>query len=192
MKRTTGFMLLTLLSAALHAADRPTVAVEEEAKALIGLEHEALGDHQLLAEHLSCRYVGSGTITLNQHPQGEWSDSLADCQGRFVMTLDKLVQSGTGERRRWRIVDAVLLPPALISKDADRPEGPYLYNASFDDCTLDGRYGTSFYALVRHGKRDRMTWRSGVAGAWGFDLRQGRIVALSLRRVVCQRPDPEE
>lgn len=168
------------------------MSAEDEAKALVGLEVEARYDKQLLVDHLSCRQVAEGTLFVRGKRLDDWSDRLVECQGRYVLMLQKYIGHRDGGGPRYKVSDAVLLPPVLLIHDELRPEGPYLYNSGGDSCTLDGRYDTLLYAVAREGKNGKMTWRSGIEEAWTFDPVQGRIVSVSPKRVVCKKADPDE
>jgi len=108
------------------------------------------------------------------------------------MLLEHFLGGATNDAHRWRIVDAFLLPEVVgVEFEPEHPVGPYLYSSD-DGCSLDGRWDSTFYAVVRLSERKRMDWRTGVVGAWGYDLKQQRIVPLSTKRVVCPKAEPEE
>jgi hypothetical protein len=187
-------LLATLLLAAslsAHAEGLAGLPVEEEAKALVGVELIDPREELPVAEHLSCRYVGGGSFFIGHKPAKEWASSVIRCQDRYVLTLDKSVGSTQSGKMRRRVVDALLLPPLWLFPDEEHPDGPFLYDSTAEDCTLDGRRGTTVMAVARHGKQKKMTWRNGLEAAWTFDVQQGRIVPLSPKRVVCTRADPD-
>jgi hypothetical protein len=181
-------------SAAAFAGEEPQVSAEQEAQALKGLEFAPMRMEARLFDHLSCTLQGSGSVVVRRRVHEEWGNDMALCQGRYVMLLTQLHKGATHKENRWRVVDAAVLPEVVVISSDPReaarpPEGLYLYTP--DECTLDGTWGTSFYAVVRLGKRKRMDWRTGVEGAWGYDLKRQRIVPISTKRVVCNKPEPD-
>lgn len=194
MKRLRALlcMLACCASTAATAGEPDTQAMtaEQEARALIGLVHGPTWMQGPIVDHLSCIDYGAGTLILRGREHVGWERSLAQCQGRFVMLLEQFLGGKTTAERRWRIVDAYLLPEVVgIQFEPDKPEGPYLYTP--DECSLDGRWDSKFHAVVRLGKRKRMNWRTGVLGAWGYDMKRQRIVPLDTKRVVCHKPEPD-
>lgn len=191
MKWLSGALIFLAGITVAHAAGSG-MSAEDEAKALIGLEVEARYDNQLLVGHLSCRQVAEGTLFLRGKQLEDWSDRLVECQGRYVLMLQKSLTNREGGAPRYKVSDAVLLPPVLLLHDELHREGPYLYNSGTDSCALDGRYDTLLYAIAHEGKNSKMTWRSGIENAWTFDPLQGRIVAVSPKRVVCKKADQDD
>ncbi|MCM5681748.1 hypothetical protein M8A51_19650 [Schlegelella sp. S2-27] len=168
-------------------ADASTLPVEQEARSLIGVEFTARVMGAAIAPHLTCTNEGGGGIEIKGVSPEGWSYGRAVCQGRSVAVLKRAVGQ-EGQHIKWRIVDAVLLPRFELDPDPKRPNAPRLLSAG--ECELDGRTDTSFIALVRWGKHERVDWRTGVEQAWGYDPQQERIVSLSTKRIVCWRPEP--
>ena len=184
-----GLVAAAICTAA-AAGEPPALSVEQEVQALKGGEYGPTRQDERLFGHLSCVLVGSGPVGSRGFLHKGWGDTLVQCGDRYVMMLMRFHEGKTHAEDRWRVVDAVPLPPVVgILPDASRPDGPYLYTP--DECMLDNRWGTSLYAIVQVGARKRMDWRTGVEGAWGYDLKRQRIVPLSTKRVVCTKPDPD-
>ena len=167
------------------------MTAEEEARAMVGRETGGAYDQPIFGD-LSCVAEGRVPVVVRDKASKELEGSLATCRGEHVLLLERFIGDWKKGDLRWRIVDAVVLPPVLVLFDASRPEGPYLYQPSGEACTLDGRYGTSVLAAVREGKAERITWRNGIEHAWTFDLKRGRIVPISPKRVVCLRAERED
>lgn len=189
--RPAALLAAALACAPAFAAEFPLMTAEEEARALIGLEVGPYYEGVPFAENLSCTFQGGFPVILRQKEHEEWHDTLATCRGRFVVMLQKFVGNRKEGKLRWRTIDAVALPPVPLYFE-EHPDGRYLYHSTTEVCKLDGRYGTSVYAIVREGKHEWITWRNGIEQAWAFDLKQGRIVSISPKRVVCQRADRED
>lgn len=85
----------------------------------------------------------------------------------------------------WRIVDALLLPEHLQEFDPDRLNELMAFDNN--QCEQVRRPVSSFVVLARFGNRQDINWRTGVDKAWTFDIKAGRIVPLSTRRIVCWR-----
>jgi hypothetical protein len=187
----THVVPLLLVANLAGAAEREPLSPEQEAKALVGVQLGRRGDEEVLVEGLSCRNFAEGRTVLRGKFIAGWFDRLAECQGRYVLTLEREVEGPRGERLQ-QVVDAVLLPPLRLWYDESQPQGPYLYYSGGDPCTLDGRIDTHFYALVHEGKGTHYTARNGILGAWGFDPAHGRIESIAPQRVVCEQADRED
>ena len=164
-------------------------AVEDEAKALKGIEYTAyLSGGQIAPQKLTCTDEGGGLLDSPGASSEVWAFGIAHCQGRTVLMLKQAVGK-MKDHITWRIVDTMLLPPFEADWDPTRPHA--LRSASMEECELDGgRTDTFFMALVRWGKNERIDWRNGVEQAWTFDIPRGRITSLSIKRIVCEWFEP--
>lgn len=183
---------LAALAGALVAASAVYAGADsqQEAQALIGLEYQlstGTTNGQTIAEHPSCSNVGGTLMWVRGKSFDDWSAGEFECKGQRILLLKRQVNA-SGAAVRWRIVDTQLLPPYAPGFDDKRPFAPRLHSTG--ECALDGRTDTLFFVLLRWGKRERVDWRTGVERAWGFNLDAERIVPLSTRRIVCEKPDP--
>lgn len=161
------------------------MSAEQEAGALFGLEYAAQAPGRpILPGRLSCTEQASGPLMLDGQAQEAWAVGLARCQGRSLVLL-KRVLGEAGGQMKWRIEDALLLPPLEPRRDGGSMDG--LQVAIPGECALAGRKDTSLVALVRWGKRKRIDWRHGVKQVWTFDTASARIVRLPTRHAVCVR-----
>jgi hypothetical protein len=184
-----AFVLALALPSA-FAAGRLSMTVEEEARALIGTEYasRALGEG-ISPGKLSCINEGGGRLHLDGVSYDDWSDGQAKCQGRAVVILKRAIGEANG-RTTWRIVDTLLLPPTRLYRSSKRPNALMMVSSFEGICEASKRPDTSFVALVRWGKRDRIDWRTGVERAWTFDVERGRIVPMSTRSIECEWVEP--
>ena len=160
--------------------------IQQVARALIGIEYSVMPGEPITPGS-DCINEGGGFIQLANGEHGHWSEGIASCGGRVVLLLDKRVP-GEGPHVRWKIVDALVLPPANLDVNPDEPNEARISGAGI--CELRGRTDTSFVTIVRWGKRERIDWRTGVEKAWTFDIKRGRIVPLSTRHIVCYAYEP--
>src|SRR2546426_12451362 len=103
MKRLAWFFMLVLVSSGANAADvQPVMSVEDEARALIGVEYTPRlpGDH--IADHLSCTDEEGGLLD----DDGIRSYGIASCQGRRVVILSRNIGK-VDAYTTWRIVDCL-------------------------------------------------------------------------------------
>jgi hypothetical protein len=186
-----GLSLVSAMACTLvRASEAPSMSIEEEVAALKGSEFGPTLQGAPLVSPLSCTLWGSGQLVMRRRPQVGWDEGVAKCGDRFVLMLMRFHEGKTHFENRWRIVDAVLLPEVDHSQpDNNRLGGRRLYTA--DECFLDRTWGTALYAVVNVSEHKRMDWRTGVIGAWGFDLKRERIVPISTKRVVCHKPEPD-
>jgi hypothetical protein len=187
MRRRAWAFALALAATTALADGRPAMTEAEEAHALIGIEYTSRLHGERITSRLSCTDQGGGLLHGDDISHDEWSHGLATCQGRTVVILRRAIGEVNG-RTTWRIADTLLLPPVQLDPAPERPNALRLFGTG--DCELDGRTDTFFITLVRWGKHDRIDWRSGVERAWTFDIKRGRIVPLSTRRIACYRPEP--
>jgi hypothetical protein len=163
------------------------ITPEAEARALIGLEYKGTFIGERFTDDSSCTDGGGGSPVSNGKVTHEWAFGEAWCQGRVVIFLQRRI--GREEKQPiWRIVDAVLLPPFQRGSTQRIHDQVAMYLVG--DCRLDGSIDDFFVALARFGDRKRVDWRTGVKHAWAFDLEHARIVSVSMKRVVCERPTP--
>jgi hypothetical protein len=189
MKLRTWLLAVLLYSHQAWADDSSVfLPPSEEIKALHGLEYvNAMPEQQRVASHLSCIDEGGALIFENGVLHRDWAKGVIQCQGQWVVALQRKVGM-VGRHIKWRIVDTLVLPP--ISFDPDRSNAEALELVAEDHCEVKGLPNTTFIALVRFGKRQRIDWRTGVEKAWTFDIKRGRIVPLSTKRVVCEPYEP--
>lgn len=172
------------------AGQEEAMSAEDEVRALQGSEFGRTLQDARLFSHLSCTLTAMGQLTVKNRVRPGWDYALAHCQGRYVMLLLQDLNVKSDMDNRWRIADTKLLPKVIgIEDDPNRPYGLYLFTP--DECQISGNWGTKFYVVVRQSGRKRMDWRTGVEGVWSYDLNRKRIVSLSPRRVVCEKPDPD-
>jgi hypothetical protein len=155
----------------------------EEIKSLPGLEYLHVMQGQDVASHLSCTDEGGGFIVQGNVMLDDWSKGLIRCQGRWALTLQRKVGK-VESHLKWRIVDAVALP--LISFDPQPADAEVLRLVGEEHCEAKRLPNTTFMAVVRFGKRQRIDWRTGVEKAWTFDVKRGRIVPLSIKQIICE------
>jgi len=179
------FLILALTSIIVFAGEKPTMTAGEEARALIGVEYAPLLLDERIADHLSCTNEGGGSLD-----DENWSDGIANCQGRKVIVLKRFVKKD--QHATWRIVDILLLPPVEDEWRPNLGNELHLIEAWAGHCDVNGRSKIPPYvALVRWGKRnkrDEINWRTGVEKAWTFDTKRGRIVPLSTKGFICEWP----
>jgi hypothetical protein len=183
----TAVLALVLSSAAATAI---TPEQDERARALIGLEYRlapGVTNGQVIAEHPTCTHLGGAVMWMNGRSVDDWGFSQLLCNGHPIIALEHKVHS-VDPNPKWRVVDAQSLPPYERNADEGRPHALRLHFTG--ECALDGRTDTLFFVLLRWGKRERVDWRTGIERAWGFNLDAERIVPLSTRRIVCEKPDP--
>jgi len=190
MKHFMVHLVLLMTSTAALANDGPAMTVEEEARALIGVEYIGRWSDKQIAPHLSCTKEGGGLL----HDAADtWGDGFAMCQGRAVILLEREVGRIDDAHVKWHIVDTLLLPPAELEWNPKRPDALYLSASAGDQCEIRGRPHIPFGVLARWNKQDkrgRINWRTGVEKAWTFDTKQGRIVPLSTKPIVCESVEP--
>lgn len=186
MKRVAWSLAFAAMCTVVQA-DAPTPGLEQQVRALVGLEFTARAVGGTIASGVDCTDEGGGGVETDGIRAEGWSYGRVVCQGRSIAILKRAIGQ-EGQRIRWHIVDAVLLPHFELNPDPKRPNAPRLLSAG--ECELDGRTDTSFIALARWGKHDRIDWRTGVEKAWGYDPQKQRIVLLSPERIVCWRPEP--
>ena len=161
--------------------------VEEEVRALIGVEYSPGIQGEKFTSRLSCTRSGGGLLYLNGVFNDEWVAGTGTCQGRTIKTLERMVKEENG-LSIWRIVDALLLPPVADDWDPNRQNK--LQISLMGECTFDGETNTSFFALVRWRDREQVDWKTGVEHAWTYDIERGRIVPVSTKRIVCEWLEP--
>jgi hypothetical protein len=184
----------TLLTLALAlAAAQPVKAAstaEDEAQALIGLEFNLAAPGARYADHLSCTDRGGGAISIDGALSDRWSSAEALCQGRVVLMLVRAEGDEQPVKGTRKIVDAVALPPVQTGQPyRNKPGALWLFTP--EECVLDGKGGTSFFALVRWTAKSRIDFRHGLVKAWGYDTQHGRIVPIAPRRVSCRHPEAD-
>jgi hypothetical protein len=186
--RIWTFALAFAWTAAL-ANGKPAATAAEEAGALIGMEYVIpMAGERIAPDRFSCISEGGGMLLSNGMPRNDWATSTVTCQERPVILLERFVNRLSPSETTWHIVDTLVLPRYERDPDPSRPNALRLFQTG--DCELDGKIDTSFIALVRWGKREKIDWRTGVERAWTFDIERGRIVPLSTKRIVCYRPEP--
>ncbi len=162
----------------------------EVAKGLIGYEHIVVAPAQPFPGRPGCINQGGAVIYTKGVFSYDWGNGIVICDGRPILFLERYIDTNPADRvYRARIVDAVVLPRYELDADPRRPNARRLFETG--DCELNGRTDTSFMAIVRWGKRERIDHRTGVEAAWGFDTERGRIVRLDTKRIVCWRPEPD-
>lgn len=173
--------VLALASTAAHAGGKPILTAEDEARALIGIKYDprVLGE-KLAPGKLSCTDEGGGRLHLDGVSYDDWTEGLAKCQGRMIILLE----------HAGRIVDTLLLPPLQLYRSPKRPNALMTISSGEGICGASARPDTSFVALVRWGRRDRIDWRTGVERAWTFDVERGRIVPMPTRSIECEWVEP--
>lgn len=188
--RTWIVAVALAFAATAYADDKPSMSPNEVAGALIGVESTTrLMGEKVGPDTLSCVDRGGGYMALDNQMLNDWSDAVLVCQGRLIVTLERKVGEANG-LEKWRIVDTLLLPPLQDEWNPRRPNALMYIHSSEGVCGLTSRPGTSYFTLVRWGKRKRIDWRTGVERAWTFDIAQGRIVPLSTRHIYCEWVDP--
>lgn len=165
---------------------------QQEAQALIGVEYQfsaESGLRQTIAGRPSCSNIGGTLVWIEGKPFDDWSAGELECKDRRILALKRQLDSPQGALK-WKIVDTQLLPAYDSGSDDKRPAALRLHSTG--ECTLDGKTDTLFFVLLRWGKRERVDWRTGIERAWGLNLKAERIVPLSTRRIVCEKPDPHD
>jgi hypothetical protein len=189
MKLTAWLLALNIFSYPVLAQDASANTVQKEIEALRGLEYVSIMPGQKVASHLSCTEEGGSLLVLRGVLNREWSKSLLQCQGHWVITLNREIAAVSAEGHvKSRIIDTLVLPPVQFDLDPDNLEA--LRYSGDSECEIKGLPNTTFIALVRFGNRKRVDWRNGVEKAWTFDIKQGRIVPVSTKRIVCEPYEP--
>ncbi|AKJ30508.1 hypothetical protein AAW51_3817 [Caldimonas brevitalea] len=154
---------------------------------MVGTQYSAQRPGDRVAPHLSCVVEGGGVLWVDGQSADDWSFGTFDCRGRAVLVLQKITPNANGGKTK-QIVDSLLMPRFERRPESQRPSS--LQFLVMGECALDGSRDNFFVALGRYGKRNRIDGRTGVQHAWGFDVKQGRIVPLPTERIACDRPDP--
>lgn len=156
----------------------------DEARRLIGKEYPSTPSPERHFPDSSCVAIGGGFLVERGVQRTEWAEGVFECSESIVITLERVVP-GFREPMRTRIVDSAVLKGARTVQPNQALDT--INFVTGEECSLDGTGGTNFYATVRWGKRKKADWRTGVLKAWGFDLRRGKIVPISPKRVTCER-----
>lgn len=188
MHFAAGATTLMLLTACAHANDW-SLQAEAEVRALIGKESGANRlDERIAPNELSCTHQGGGSLVVNNEPSTEWGRSVARCQDRLVLLLERKL-GGSGGQTRWLIVDALLLP-AELGEATPEDRRLSLTSGSAGECDWQDAAGRDYYAALHYGDRIEIDASTGVEYAWTFDIERGRIVPVSTGGFSCERVDP--
>jgi hypothetical protein len=166
------------------------VQAEMEARALIGKEAGARTfDDRVVPNESSCTHQGGGFVVVNNESSPDWGSTVARCQDRLVLLLERKIAGAVGAdgRARWLIVDTLLLPPDVSQTGSRRLS---LTSATVGECDWEGNVGRDYYAALHYGNRIEIDGHSGVEYAWSFDLERGRIVPVSTEGFICERIEP--
>ena len=177
MKRI-GTLLLLLLSMTNAQAGK------ELAQSLIGHEYTGAPPGWPLPGRPGCTIEGGATIFVRHVEQDGWAEEKIRCGKRWVLALQRYSKAPLGEFPKEKIIDAVELPFDLRSQYSEHSEWEVYPNGP---CTFDGRRGTAMDVVLRWRGRKRVDHRTGIKQAWGFDLKQGKIVPLDISRIRCER-----
>ncbi|WP_326504616.1 hypothetical protein [Noviherbaspirillum album] len=188
----TGICILAMLF--LHHvqsyASGPPASIKKEARKLYGIEYSPRLMGELIAPDISnCTYEGGGIIHLDGVDHYNWAKEYVYCSGHVVILLSKKIDD-SHKYGIWRVVDLLPLPKLELLKNLRNPERPVLYSSFEGLCSVQGRYGMDFIALLSWGRRERIDWKTGVRRAWTFDITQERIVPLPTRHIQCQWEEP--
>ena len=168
---------------------------------MIGVEYTRIsGPGGRISSDLPCLIQGGGPII--KDGVDVFRESLgwafANCQSRYTILLERKIDTIKADNNtvltKWRILDAVILPPTSYM-DLDTSADP-LHVYQDGDCLLDGKTGTALFATLRWGDRGEddydpvsgiewADWQTGIEQAWAFDLDALRIVPVSTKRVKC-------
>lgn len=172
-----------------YASSLPA-SVTTEARKLYGIEYSPRLMGELIAPNISsCTYEGGGILHLDGIDNHNWAKEHVYCHGHVVILLSKKIDN-SHKYGIWRVVDLLPLPKLELHKNLRHPERPVLYSSLEGLCSVQGRYGMDFIALLSWGRRERIDWRTGVKQAWKFDVKQERIVPLPTRHIRCQWDEP--
>lgn len=177
---------------ALSSTAASATSPQQQASPLVGLEYRlapGATNGQVIAEYPACTHRGGAVMWIDGRSVNDWGFSQLLCHGQPIIALERKVDP-TDADPKWQVVDTQALPPYEENAGEERPRGLSLHFTG--DCTLDGKTDTLFFVLLRRGKRERVDWRTGIERAWGFNLKAERIVPLSTRRIVCEKPDPHD
>ena len=101
------------------------------------------------------------------------------CDGRELKVLEQFT-THYAKDNKVKALDALLLPKL-------KPGEQFMEQG---ECELNGKTDTDFIVLARLGRRDKVTWKTGVRAAWRPNPETGRFEELSTKRIVCWRPTP--
>ncbi|WP_151636138.1 hypothetical protein [Noviherbaspirillum aerium] len=185
--RIMAMLLMPVVPAYASALPDP---VKAEAQKLYGIEYTPQLMGELIAPGISqCTYQGGGTLQLDGVDRSDWAKDYVHCNNHVVILLSKKVGESRGYDL-WRTVDVLPLPKLDLQRNRRQPNKLVLYSSFEGLCSVQGRYGMDFIALLQWGKRDRIDWQTGVKQAWTFDIRQERIVPLPTRDIRCKWDEP--
>jgi hypothetical protein len=151
---------------------------------MIGHVYPGVASDQPVPGLPDCVDEGGAALTANGTDLEGWWEGLFFCRGRRYLLLQRLTGYTEDGNPQWRIVDAKPLPRFVVNR-ADGKNSRTRYLHSNGDCTLDHQIGTSIKVVLRWGKRQHVTSRTGIEAAWGFDTELGRIIPIDVSRVEC-------
>ena len=187
-RHATGLMPALLCCAKVSAAQNAHLA-EKPAQSMIGLAFTSPLQGEPIPGHPTCISTSEMRVFKDGEDLPDRSVTHARCGGRDILMLQVETGKSPNLWPRYLVVDTLLLP-RLSRNDWPIPvKAPRLEDMS--NCELDGSRDTLFFAVVRWGRRERVTGRTGVLHAWGFDENHRRIVPLDTSRIVCWRPEPD-
>ena len=179
--------LLTCVVLSVASATQATANTAGLAEKMIGHVYTAVASNKPFPGFPDCFDEG-GSVIYADKKATDFGESVIRCGKVRVLILDVRI-GGSDRQPSNRIVDAIVLPP--FSRRATWRDGRSVQLWENGFCTLDGDIDPSIRVLLRWGRHHRVTSKTGVMAAWGFDIERGRIVSIDPSRVECDRPDAD-
>ena len=123
------------------------------------------------AQSVQCKI---GMESMLQNADG-WGINSFICGEQYLV----LLVHATSDSKE-KAIDALLLPKRKL--------GEWLFRNG--DCELNGKIDSDFIVLARLGRREKVTWKTGVRAAWRPNIETGKIEELSTKSIVCWKQTP--